>query len=199
MDRGQQLELIKQLQTLTPPPVLLGGFAEDALLHGGFTRDHGDIDLVVERPGLPGLLDHLRGLGYDSWETKGETSLGEPFYLAQTAGGVLIELAVTDRDERGVVFAEIARVHFTLETGPAPVGYRLYLPDDAFDYPPVTFEGMPVRCFSPLAAYQFRAGFGSRGTFGPLRPQDYEAAARLRATFFPHEAEADLAPKVEDL
>jgi hypothetical protein len=196
--REQQLELIKQLQSLTPPPVLLGGFAEDALLHGGFTRDHGDIDLVVERPGLPGLLDHLRRLGYAGWETKGETSRGEPFYLAQTAGGVLIELAVTDRDERGV-FAEIGRVHFTLQTGPAPVGYRVYLPDGAFDYPPVTFEGMPVRCFSPLAAYQFRAGFASRGTFGPLRPQDHEAAARLRMTFFPDAAEADLAPVIEDL
>jgi hypothetical protein len=111
------------VQSLTPPPVLLGGFRRGALLHGDFT----------------------------------------------------------------------------LQTGPAPVGYRVYLPDDASDYPPVTFEGMPVRCFGPLAAYQFRAGFGSRGTFGPLRPQDREAAARLRMTFFPDAAEADLAPVIEDL
>jgi hypothetical protein len=199
VSRQRQLELLRELQTLTPRPVLLGGFAEDALLHGGFSRDHGDVDLVVERHGLAGLLDHLRAFGYGDWETKGETARGEPFYLAQSAGGVLIELAVTDRDDRGAVFAEIGRVHFTLQTGSAPVGYRVYLPADAFEYPPVTFEGVAVRCLSPLASYQFRVGIGSRGTFGPLRPQDHENARRLRASFFPDATEEDLLPLVEDL
>jgi hypothetical protein len=90
---------------------------------------------------------------------------------------VLIELALTDRDERGV-FAEIARVHFTLQTGPAR-------------------SATASTCrMTPLTT---RPGFASRGTFGPLRPQEYEAAARLRATFPRRGAEADLAPAIEDL
>jgi hypothetical protein len=50
-----QLVLLEQLQAFEPPPFLMGGIAEDALLSGGFTRPHGDLDLLVERPelGLP--------------------------------------------------------------------------------------------------------------------------------------------------
>jgi len=57
--RGLQLELLRRLQTYSPPPFLMGGFAEDALLHGGFSREHNDLDLLVERSGLGALLGRL--------------------------------------------------------------------------------------------------------------------------------------------
>lgn len=41
-----------------------GGWGVDALL-GEQTRPHGDLDLVVVRPELGLVLDHLRALGFD--------------------------------------------------------------------------------------------------------------------------------------
>ena len=195
----RQLALVEQFQAFDPPPFLMGGVAEDALLNGGYTRPHGDLDLLVERSELADLHGHLRSLGYHAWATKGENASGEPFYLASLGSSVLLELGVADRNDHGDLYLEIARVHYTFESGEPPVGYRVYLPADTFTYPPVTLEGSQVRCMSPLAACQLRMGIGSRGTFGPLRDSDREASARLRAKFFPSEDESALMPRVESL
>lgn len=198
-DAARQLELLAKLQTFPSPPFLMGGVAEDALFEGGFTRPHGDLDLLVERSQLGEVLTQLRSLGYDSWETKGENAAGEPFYLASVGAPVLIEIGVADRDERGDLFFEVARVHFKLETGDPPVGYRVYLPADTFDHPPTPLEGIQVRCVSPLANYQLRVGIASRGTFGALRESDKVADERLRAKFFPTADALALRPRVESL
>jgi hypothetical protein len=196
---ARQLALVERFQTFEPPPFLMGGIAEEALLNGGYTRPHGDLDLLVERSELDDLLRQLRPLGYEDWATKGENASGEPFYLASLDSPVLLELGVTDRDDQGDVYLEIARVHFTFESGEPPVGYRVYLPPDTFTHPPVTLEGIQVRCISPLAGYHLRLGIGSRGTFGPLRDSDNEATARLREKFFSSEDEQNLLPSVESL
>jgi hypothetical protein len=162
----------------------MGGIAEDALLAGRFTRMHGDVDLLVERSHLEAVLRQLRPLGYAAWATKGETADGEPFYLASRDAPVPIEIGVLDRDELGDLFLEIARVDFKLETGEAPVGYRVYLPLDTYAHPPIALEGVPVRCISPLANYHLRAAIGSRGTFGPLREATgLRVSASARSSF----------------
>jgi hypothetical protein len=196
--RAEHLELLRKLAAADPPPTLMGGYAEDALLYGGPSRDHNDIDFMVDRSGLDGLLGQLRSFGFESWTTKGENAAGEPFYLEQQAGGVLVEIGVTDRRSGGICI-EIGRVHFTLATGEAPVGYRVYLPADSYDWPPTRYEDLRVHCASPLANYQLRAGIGSRGTFGPLRPYDLATMELLRRAFFPTAQESKLLPAVEDL
>jgi hypothetical protein len=191
--------LLEQFQSFRPPLFLMGGIAEDALLAGRFTRMHGDVDLLVERSHLEAVLRQLRPLGYAAWATKGETADGEPFYLASRDAPVPIEIGVLDRDELGDLFLEIARVDFKLETGEAPVGYRVYLPLDTYAHPPIALEGVPVRCISPLANYHLRAAIGSRGTFGPLRESDRAASKRLRAKFFRTTDDRALRPRVESL
>lgn len=195
----RQLDLLEQFQEFEPPPFLMGGVAEDALLSGGYTRPHGDLDLLVERSELDDLLRRLRPLGYDAWATRGENASGEPFYLASQDSPVLLELGVTDRNDQGDLYLEIARVHYTLGSGEPPVGYRVYLPPNTFSYPPVMLEGSQVRCISPLATFQLRLGIGSRGTFGPLRDSDKAATESLRVKFFPSEDEQMLQPRVESL
>ena len=199
MVRDRQLDLLRRLHELTPPPLLMGGFAEDALFHGGYSRDHNDVDLLVERADLARLLAQLSELGYDAWTTKGENATGEPFYLERSVNGLLIEIGVTDRNQRDELFLEIARVHYTLASGDPPVGYRVYLPADTYEREETSFEGIPVRCVSPLAAYQLRAGIASRGTFGKLRAVDEVAMEQLRARFFPGASEHELKPRVEPL
>ena len=197
--KQRQLDLLEHFQAFEPPPFLMGGVAEDALLNGGYTRPHGDLDLLAERAQLDALLRQLRPLGYEDWATKGENASGEPFYLASQDSPVLLELGVTDRDDQGDAYLEIARVHFTFESGEPPVGFRVYLPPDTFTHMPVMLEGIVVRCVSPLAGYHLRMGIGSRGTFGPLRDSDKEATARLRERFFSSEDEQLLRPRVDSL
>ena len=198
-DAARQLELLARLQTFPTPPFLMGGIAEDALFEGRFTRPHGDLDLLVERSQLDDVLGQLRPLGYEAWDTKGENAAGEPFYLASVGAPLLIEIGVADRNERGDLFLEIARVHFKVETGDPPVGYRVYLPEDTYGHPPTPLEGIQVRCISPLANYQLRVGIASRGTFGALREIDRITDERLRARFFPTADEQRLLPRVESL
>jgi hypothetical protein len=151
----------------------------------------------VERSDLADLLHQLRAFGYDDWKTRGATASAEPFYLEKRgADGLLLEIGVTDR-KGSDLFLEIAHVDFTLETGAAPVGYRVHLPGDMFQQGTSSFEGIPVRCISPLANYQLRVGIASQGTFGPLRPQDRVATDALRAKFFPTADAGDLQPRVE--
>jgi hypothetical protein len=91
--RTRQLELIERLGTLSSTPCLMGGFAEDALLYGGYSRDHEDIDLLLPRSSLEGLQAELRAFGFETWKTRGANAAGEPFYLEARAEGLLLDSA----------------------------------------------------------------------------------------------------------
>jgi hypothetical protein len=43
----QQLQMLRRMATLDPPPCFMGGYAEDALLAGTLTRPHEDLDWLL--------------------------------------------------------------------------------------------------------------------------------------------------------
>jgi hypothetical protein len=45
----KQLDLLRRMASLDPPPCFMGGYAEDALLAGAVTRPHEDIDWLLPR------------------------------------------------------------------------------------------------------------------------------------------------------
>jgi hypothetical protein len=45
----RQLEMLRRMAALDPPPVFMGGFAEDARAAGTVTRPHEDLDWVFPR------------------------------------------------------------------------------------------------------------------------------------------------------
>jgi hypothetical protein len=45
----QQLQMLRRMATLDPPPCFMGGYAEDALLAGTLTRPHEDFDWLLPR------------------------------------------------------------------------------------------------------------------------------------------------------
>ena len=61
----QQLALIEQTAALDPPPRLMGGWAEDAVLAGEATRPHEDLDWIVPRQ-APLRLAQAAQLGFES-------------------------------------------------------------------------------------------------------------------------------------
>jgi hypothetical protein len=194
----EQLEVLRRMAALEPAPCLIGGYAEDALLAGTVTRPHVDIDWMVPRRELALRLAQARELGFGEFEIWGESAPGEPFYLYAEAGELKLEVGVADEQD-GRVYVRIHKLAFDIDGREAPAGYRLMLPPDTFEHPPVEIDGVAVRTASPLALYQLRIGIAVRGSFGPLSTQQRESARRLKQRFFPLTADRDLKPRIEPL
>jgi hypothetical protein len=194
----RQLGLLERMASLDPAPVVMGGFAEDALLAGAVTRPHGDVDWIFPRGELDLRVRQAAGLGFHSLDTWGEAAPGEPFYLSGDSGDLRLEVGVADEID-ATLFVRIFSVAFDVDGEPPKVGYRMRLPADTFEHPPVALEGVTLRVASPLALYQLRAGIASQGTFGPLSERQLETMARLRERFFPDRSEDELVPLVEPL
>jgi hypothetical protein len=194
----RQLDLLQRLSELDPPACIFGGFAEEALLSGTVTRPHGDVDWIFLRRDAELRLEQARSLGFTEFETWGEAAPGVPFYLFSQNGDLKVDIGIADElDGRMVV--NIHRLSFTVAGRDAPAGYRLRLPDDTFDHPPVGIDGVPIHCASPLALYQIRSGIARQGSFGGLSETQLSAMRRLRERFFADISETDLLPHVEPL
>jgi hypothetical protein len=186
------------MSELDPPPFVFGGYAEDALLAGTVTRTHIDVDWLVPRSELALRLAQARTLGFLEFDTMGESAPGEPFYLFGQAGGLRIDIGVTD-EAGGRPLARIWKIAFEVDGGEAPAGYQFELPGDTYAYPPARLDGIEVHVASPLALYQIRAGISGRGSFGPLSERQRASLRKLRETFFPDRGVDDLAPSIEPL
>lgn len=195
---ARQLDLIRAVAAFEDAPLLIGGYAEDAVLAGRVTRAHQDVDWLLPRSELTHRLTQFRRLGFDEFETWGEAAPGEPFYLYARNGDLGIDLGVSDE----VGGRHVIRVHslaFDLDGREPPVGFQVVLPDDTYEHPLVTLEGIRVRVASPLALYQLRVGIATKGSFGALSERHRRSSQSLRETFFPGLTEAALAPAIEAL
>ena len=187
------------MAALDPPPVFIGGYAEDALLAGSVTRPHEDFDWVFPRRELELRRSQAEQLGFTGFETWGDAAPGEPFYVySWTPDDVRLDLGVAD-EEGGALWVKVHKLYFEVDGKEAPAGFRVRLPDDTLDQAPVELDGIPIRTVSPLALYQLRVGISRQGAFGELTEKQLLSEARLRETFFPGRSEDELAPVVERL
>jgi hypothetical protein len=193
-----QLDLLRRMSELDPPPFVFGGYAEDALLAGTVTRPHGDVDWLVPRNELALRLDQARTLGFVEIETRGESAPGEPFYLFAQSGDLSIDIGVADEAD-GRPLARIWKLAFPIDGGEAPAGYQFQLPADTYTHPPAQLDGIAVHVASPLALYQIRAAIAAKGSFGPLSATQRVRLDKLRETFFPEYADDELTPRIESL
>ena len=178
-----QLDLIARLMLLEPPLHLFGGFAEDALLDGGVSRPHADIDVFVWLDELDLRLEQLRELGCGDAHVKFEPAQDRPLVIGVFVADAEIELVVGQRDDGGRGFFELPGRHGLR---------RMMLPDDAVKYPEQPLDGLLVRVLSPLTLYQVRIASGE--LFGGYRSKDVQAQRALRKAFFEDVPEEDLQP-----
>jgi hypothetical protein len=184
-------DVLRDIATEGPPLFIMGGVAEDALLDGRMTRPHDDLDVLVLRDDVDGVLERGRALGFDNFELLLRDPSGATTVLnGQDTHGLHLELCIADRDGEAV--------SFNIEGGDG-AAYRIVLPDDAFDWPRSLIEGTPVQTVSPRALYDIRAGLAQIGAFGGLREKDIASQERLRERFFAERSASDLAPRVERL
>lgn len=180
-----QLEAIASLMALDPPRVLFGGWAEDALLHGGPSRPHDDIDLLVPLHELEALVGQVEALGFRDPHVKFQVEDGKPIVVSAFRDGIELELIVYQVDGAGRAFFDL------------PVGHdlqRMWLPDGAFGHV-ARLGDLAVRTMTPLALYQVREF--SKDVFGGFRDKDRAAQAALKARYFATTPDAKLQPRVD--
>ena len=97
------LELIGRLATFDPPVHVIGGFAEDAVLHGAVTRPHDDVDVMVDRLMLDRFLAAAAELGFDRFATLFEPVEGTTLVMAASNEDVDLEITLYDRSPEGHV------------------------------------------------------------------------------------------------
>lgn len=186
------------MESFDPPVRLIGGYAEDALIAGSVMRPHVDLDWLFPRGELELRLAQARELGFTEFAVRGESAPGHPFYLYGESDGLELELGIVD-EEHARLWMKIARLAFEVDGRPAAAGYRIELPGDTFQHPPVQLDGITVWPASPLALYQMRAGIATQGSFGKLGEKQLRSMRELKARFFPDRSDSELMPRVEPL
>jgi hypothetical protein len=175
-----------------PPMFIMGGFAEEALLHGKATRRHDDVDVLVNREDLFEYDRFFQTLGFRDYRVFLLDPLRRPTVLNCKANGISLELCIGDLDEDGAF-------HFDVYGEPHDTHYRIYLPDDTFTYPAAQVDGVTIQTVSPLALYQLRAALGITQSFGPFRPKDIKSQRELKERFFADQSEEELRPRIETI
>jgi hypothetical protein len=175
-----------------PPMFIMGGFAEEALLHGRATRRHDDVDVLVVRRDLMEYDRFFQTLGFRDYRVYLLDPYRRPTVLNCRANGISLELCIGDLDEYG-------SFHFDIYGEPNDTHYRIYLPDDTFTCPAAQVDGVTIQTVSPLALYQLRAGLGITQSFGPFRPKDVKAQRELKEHFFAGQSEEELRPRIQKI
>jgi hypothetical protein len=182
------LELIGRLATFDPPVHVMGGFAEDAVLHGAVTRPHDDVDVMVDRLMLDRFLAAAAELGFDRFATLFEPVEGIPLVMAASNEDVHLEITVYDRSPEGHVSCLMT------DAEGAPI--VIDLTPGIFEHPLGRLGGTAIRAVSPLALYQIRAAVIESGAFGPPRPKDVASQEALRDRFFRDDDPSALMPGI---
>ena len=111
---AQQLDLLRRMSELDPPPCVWGGYAEDALLAGTVTRPHLDVDWLLPRRELDLRLEQARELGFTNFESWGEAAPGEPFYLSARNGELSIDLGIGEEAD-GHLLVRVWKLAFEVD------------------------------------------------------------------------------------
>ncbi len=82
------LPIVAELCAIDPPVWVFGGIAEEALLEGSVIREHGDIDLLVNRNALSRYIERFEAIGYASPQVYFEVVSGQPLVLGAERNGM---------------------------------------------------------------------------------------------------------------
>ncbi len=189
-------DLLKKIASLTPPPFVMGGFAEDLLLDGRSDRPHKDLDLLTRRDQLDALLAQLTVLGVAQWQVRLADPAGRPLLLSGRAllegDGLEVEVYAAAAEPDGGYSFEVPA------EGPAG-RRRLFLPRDTFEHPATSLADGFVHTVSPLALALMRATSAQTRHTGEKQARDLAMLARLRQTFLSSLSDEQLQPRYEDV
>lgn len=193
----QQRKVLEQASKVKKQPFLAGGFAEDALLHHGPSREHFDIDWFMMREDIADYTALAKSLGFKTFGTYGANVSGDPVYMSCTVDESLwVDFVIADKDD-GRIYIEFGKFLFDDPHVPPLKPIRIYLDTKLFEYPRTEFDGFKVQTISPLALYQMRVGLHVNKTMGELREKDKVSMKALKERFFADNTDEELIPRTE--
>jgi hypothetical protein len=160
------------LTALKPPPCLIGGVAEEFLLHGVVRPGHQDVDILTTVQELETVAAQLLVQGF-VWQPDDEQP-GRPCVFRQDAS---IPFGVW------TCVATLAGEYVILLPGREGRLFRLTLPANTFQHPLCHVEGHWLHTASPLALYRLRAASAQTRHEGAAREHDLAVMAQLRTAF----------------
>lgn len=172
-----QLEFIRDSFSSQLPVILVGGYADEALLTGKITREHHDVDLVTKRQHVEVVKIGYQNLGYHVEEVV-ETGAEKPYKLLLKKGNSEIDVAILNLD------AETNQPYIDIKG--EGERFRVLFTADTYDFPQQSLEGIEVRTLSPLALIQMKNTASIIGRFEP-RKKDKISQRDLGDKYFPGE------------
>ncbi len=177
-------QTLKSLASMSPPIFIMGGLAEDALLHGRVTREHADLDILITREELSLRWQQLQTAGLAGPDVKPAFMPGRPLVIGDF-GSISLEIWVCDPAPDGGYWLDVPGRE-------RPGLFRVSLPHDTFRHPATTIDGVPIQTVSPWALYQLRAASALTRDPGEKQAHDLAAQERLRRAFLAGKDEIEL-------
>lgn len=166
----------------------MGGFAEEALLDHRIVGHHADLDVLVLHHQLSQHLQQLKDLGLTGSRSDLGKVPGHPIVLGAGGDDPHIEIWVSAPEPNGDYSLD-------LDGQAPPDRFRAFLPEDTFQYPATTIEGVAIQTISPLALYHLRAISAMTRSVGEKRAKDLARQEQLRQAFLADQDEQKLTPK----
>ncbi len=175
-----QLALIRDTFTSTdrPPMWLAGGYAEEALLNGQVTSEHGDVDFVAMFTDAKRIKGIYEGMGYQVTETH-DPQAPQPYKLLLKKGNLgKVDIGLFYKDKQtGRIYAD---------TGDGKgARYRVYFEPGVLSDEEQKLGDLSVKTMSPQFLMQAREVFWQIGREASPRPRDLTMQEALRTRFFP--------------
>ena len=191
----QQLKFISVISQFELPTVIIGGFAEDALLGGEITREHGDVDILLDRDDVASVKQKLTEAGY-AVEEKIEEGSSKPYKLLLSNGGVRFDIGIADKDESGNPYIDVVGKNDQEEN----VTYRVFLPKDLLVGEDATIESKKVKVAKAENLLYLRYAVEMISRFPTPRQKDIDGERAIRENFFPEEdTRVKIKPRIEIL
>ena len=173
-----QLNFIKAVFDQKLPVYLIGGYADDALLHQKVARTHHDVDLIARRADAQLLKTEVEKLGYKV-KAESRARREKPYKLTVKGKNLIADIGLLDSDDTGELF--------TTSTNPT-TGEQVEVRFDKeiFDQQPSQLGEIIVNTVSPLELIRSKDAYFQVG-LQPSRQNDVIAKDTLIKKFYPNE------------
>lgn len=173
----EQLDFLNMIQEKRLPIWVIGGFADDALVHGGLSRFHSDIDAVTYRDKADFLKTELENMGFLIEEVIIPPNT-TAYKLRAKKDLLHLDLVLFDFDESS------KRFYISLVNPNTNDLFRIYFSENSLSYPTQNLNGIKINTVSPMTLIQSKNIYARIGS-NEERDKDLKSQTVLINKFFP--------------
>ena len=177
LERESQLRFLRDVFERQLPVHLVGGFADEALLHQKLTRHHQDVDFLAAREDSDLLKEKFSSMGLNVEEV-GIPLREKPYKLAISGENLKAEVVFYDSDPEG-------EPYIALSNPMKDEKLRVYAGTEGLNASAERINDIEVRTVSPLALIRLKDQYHQAGA--ESNAQQVRVRNRLIDKFYPGE------------